>query len=464
MILWTNATFYTMEEENKYVNQVLTDDGKIIAIGDNCQNFKPAKIIDLKGSFVFPGFVDAHIHLIGYGRKLASNHLNFEKDKKKALIKIKNFYHNNHLRIEGYFNNGITKEDLDKISENHYVILRHNDYHSFTVNSKVLATLNIKSNDGILTNDQISKKVNVLWENNNKATLTNFTIKAIEQLKSLGITSVHTDDLSYFNSYDETLEILNKLSLKHKFRINTLIHNEVMKDYLNKVYPNNKYLNPIQFKYFYDGTISSKTALLSDNYFGTNFKGNIYLDEKIFLEDLKKIREMGKGVAIHVIGDQGLENVLNLLRVYPQTKEFDRIVHASLAKPNIKINIPIDIQPSFKIEDEQLINNNIKFEVLKYPFKLYNNQTIINSSSDAPVSNPNPLLKLSYLKEISRFDAIRSYTTNPNLTINVKSGLIKEGYLADFTCFDKDILMIKNAELLKTKVKYTIINEEINSY
>lgn len=462
MILWINAKFYTMNKEGEYVNKVITKNGVIVAVGDECNNQKTTKTIDLKGSFVFPGFSDAHIHLIGYGRKLFSKHLNFEKNKVEVLNKIKDFYNNQDLKIEGYFDVGITKDELDLISNEHYIILRHNDYHAFSVNSKVLKDLNLKSIDGIIKSDFLSKQINKLWETNSDLELTKYTSEAITSLKQLGITSVHTDDLAYFNGYENTLEILNNLSLKHHFRINALIHNQVLSDYINQGFPNNNYLNPIQFKYFYDGTLSSKTALLSHNYKDDISNGEVYLDEVDFIKQLKKLRELGKGVAVHVIGDQGLDNVLKLLNKIPSTKELDRIVHGSLAKPNVIVNVPIDIQPIFKIEDKDIINETIDFEVLKYPFKLYNKQTIINGSSDAPVSDPNPLLGIYYLNDISRYDAIKAYTVNPYKTINKKGGVIKAGYYADFTCFDQDILKIESKELLKTKVKYTIINEQLN--
>ena len=112
---------------------------------------------------------------------------------------------------------------------------------------------------------------------------------AIKDLKKLGFTSVHTDDLSYFNSYDETIEILNLLSKTNNFRINTLIHHSVLDSFI-KYYPNNKLLNPIQIKVFYDGTLSSKTALISENYVNSNSNGKRYITDKDFLNLLKKAR------------------------------------------------------------------------------------------------------------------------------------------------------------------------------
>lgn len=463
MILWTNATFYSMEDCLLTYDKVLTEEGIIIALGNDTLKYSNYQTIDLKGSYVFPGFSESHLHLIGYGRKLFSNNLKLDINKESVLAKIKKFYKNEKLLIEGYVNIGITKDDLDLISSDNIIILRHNDYHSFTVNSKVLEMLNIKNSNGIILDDLISSKITKVWESNDKVMLTKITDYAIKDLKKLGFTSVHTDDLSYFNSYDETIEILNLLSKTNNFRINTLIHHSVLDSFI-KYYPNNKLLNPIQIKVFYDGTLSSKTALISENYVNSNNNGKRYITDKDFLNLLKKARSLSKGLAIHTIGDLAFSEVIKLLSLEKPSSEMDRIVHGSLASDDLILelkNIAIDIQPHFIKSDKEVIRKNINHQTNIYPFDKYNKKVLINTSSDAPVEDPNPLLNMYELNNISRFDMIKSYTVNPYLTINKKGGLIKEGYYADFTCFDKDIMKIEKEELLDTKVLYTIIDEKM---
>ena len=48
-------------------------DGKIIAVGtdrDISQRFQPHRVIDAMGKAVYPGFIDAHAHFVGYGQSL----------------------------------------------------------------------------------------------------------------------------------------------------------------------------------------------------------------------------------------------------------------------------------------------------------------------------------------------------------------------------------------------------------
>lgn len=463
MILWTNATFYTMDNK-KTTENVLTNNGIIIALGDDTKKYTPEKVIDLNNSFAFPGFVEAHMHLIGYGRKINGLVLKEINNKDLVLKEIKSYYNNEKLLIQGYFDINITKNELDLISFDNYIILRHNDYHSFTVNSKVLKDLKISSENGIVTDELVTIKIKKIWEENSKETLTKYANDALESLVENGFTSVHTDDLAYFNSYLETLDILTNISSLKNFRIYSLVHYEVLNDYV-KYFNETKFLKAIQIKLFYDGTLSSKTALLNGYYTNTTNKGVRNLNNEEFLNILKIARKLNKGLAVHTIGDKATDEILSLLKTEKKAKELDRLIHVSLLSDDalLKIsNIALDIQPLFIKSDASFISKNINHKTNIYPYnKLISNDLLVNLSSDAPVEEISPLLNLSILSDTNRYDLIKCYTVNPNKTIGVKAGMIKEGYLADFTIFDSDIININKDELLNTNIYMTVIDEKI---
>lgn len=92
-----NAKFYTMKSPDDHVEAVLIEDGKILQIGKYEKLKKEtANQLDLKVSYVYPGFVDSHIHLIGHGDKLRYIDLSlFEsaetmKEHLKNLFELKN--------------------------------------------------------------------------------------------------------------------------------------------------------------------------------------------------------------------------------------------------------------------------------------------------------------------------------------------------------------------------------------
>ena len=67
--IWHNGKLYTMEREGETVEALLTENGKIIAVGtyEELKN-EADNEIDLKGAVLYPGFIDNHMHMIGHGR------------------------------------------------------------------------------------------------------------------------------------------------------------------------------------------------------------------------------------------------------------------------------------------------------------------------------------------------------------------------------------------------------------
>ena len=62
MILIKNGKIVTMADQVIENGSVLIEDGKIVAVG-NVEAPEGAEIVDAKGNYVFPGFIDAHCHL-----------------------------------------------------------------------------------------------------------------------------------------------------------------------------------------------------------------------------------------------------------------------------------------------------------------------------------------------------------------------------------------------------------------
>lgn len=60
-LLFKGGTIYPITSK-PFIGDVLAKGGKIIAIGENLKS-ENAEIIDAKGKFIFPGFIDAHSHI-----------------------------------------------------------------------------------------------------------------------------------------------------------------------------------------------------------------------------------------------------------------------------------------------------------------------------------------------------------------------------------------------------------------
>ncbi len=486
MKLWSNGFIHTLSTEAEVMTEMITDCGYIFSIGDDLDKQSVDEVIDLNGAHVYPGFVDSHLHILGYAEKLNQIDLSLST----SIDEIKHHISSNldlgFITFYGLPINAITKNDLNDISFKKPIIVKHNDYHSYTVNDYVLDKVGINRKNGIVDLDEMVQ-INKIFLSYTKEDLKRLIDLAINKLYSFGLTGGHSDDLHYFNGYHETLQSFKESLNQNPFRTQLLIHYKALNEFRksgNHFLDQNKYLQLGPVKLFYDGTISSKTALLNDLYKNSNHHGQTLMSNIEFIDEIIKARSLSLPVAIHVIGDKGLEEVLDILKKYPPKEGLlDRIIHASIAsKKAIEMMrympLIIDVQPQFiKSDFPHSFDMFSKIPSYIYPFKtMMDHHIILCGSSDAPVEIPNPLLGIHALttrkmynnkplnesESISRFDAVKLYTTNANVpTYKRNRGLIKKGYIADFSIFSKDILTIPTSQLLTILPIMTVIDEKI---
>ena len=70
--IFTNGTIYTGTDDNPVVEAVAVDGNRIVFTGteaDARTTYQGGEIVDLGGAFMYPGFVDAHEHILGTGQR-----------------------------------------------------------------------------------------------------------------------------------------------------------------------------------------------------------------------------------------------------------------------------------------------------------------------------------------------------------------------------------------------------------
>lgn len=63
MLAFINARIITMEEKSYERGAILVEGGKILEVGENISVPSEAKLIDVEGKYILPGFIDAHTHV-----------------------------------------------------------------------------------------------------------------------------------------------------------------------------------------------------------------------------------------------------------------------------------------------------------------------------------------------------------------------------------------------------------------
>ena len=112
-------------------NSISLSNGKVLSIGNNLSG---DEIIDLNGGYVYPGFSDSHMHLVGYGKSLEKLDLVGTKSVLEITEIVAKAYDKSKIWIEGrgWDQNDWkeikfpTKEDLDLVAKDQPVYLPHN--------------------------------------------------------------------------------------------------------------------------------------------------------------------------------------------------------------------------------------------------------------------------------------------------------------------------------------------------
>lgn len=151
-----NGKIYTVDSAFRTVEAMAIKDGIIVATGNslNIQTmYKADSIIDAKGGVVYPGFIDAHAHFVGYGRSLFEVNLYDCKDWDEAVARVAEFAKNHPdeiwIRGRGWDQNKFPdgaypdNKSLNILFPTTPVLLQRVDGHAAIANEKALEMANI---------------------------------------------------------------------------------------------------------------------------------------------------------------------------------------------------------------------------------------------------------------------------------------------------------------------------------
>jgi predicted amidohydrolase YtcJ len=411
-----------------------------------------------------------------------------------------------------------TKELLDNASPVNPVILSRADGHSVLVNSFVLKASGITKSTpdpfgGTIQKDSVTgEPTGILKENameliksgetkrvrtakEEKASMWYGYLLALKEARELGVTSVQVPGSADFEAY-EKLQKVGELTCRIDIGKSLTADPILLKNYLKlkEEYP--KEGNWIRFGYlkgFMDGTIGSGTALMFEPFNDNPSTSGLAL---IQYDEMEKMiitaDKMGFQIGVHAIGDKGNNWVLNAYekaeKVNGKHDSRHRIEHAQTLQPSdiprfAKLGIIASMQPTHCISDKKFCEKRIGPERAKgaYAWKsLADAGTIIAFGTDYQVEPLNPMEGLYAAvtrkdrlgedgegwhpeQKIKMDEAIKFYTLGSAYSqfMEDRKGMIKKGFLADIVIVDKDLLIIPENEIMKTKVDYTITGGKV---
>ena len=149
-LVLTNGKIFTADAKDSLAEAVAIDGERIVAVGSNravLARFRGARIIDLRGRFVTPGFNDAHIHFASGGQALMRVDLIGAKTLDEALRRVaaraRELPPGTWILGRGWDHTlwggeWPTRKDLDKVAPQHPVFLQRVDGHVSWTNSLAL--------------------------------------------------------------------------------------------------------------------------------------------------------------------------------------------------------------------------------------------------------------------------------------------------------------------------------------
>ena len=500
-----NGKIWTGDPKNPDANAMAIRDGKIVRIGTDkeLEGFSAAKVIDLKGKRVVPGFYDSHLHVLGGGLQLARVELKDCADEAEFGKRLKAFDETtptdrwmlggNWDHDRAFAGKLPTAEMLDRYAPNRRIFLRRYDGHMALANNAVLklAGITAETKDppgGVIERLKDGKTPSGILRDNAMDLVGRFVpepsadeireaVRAAQlAFAKAGITSVQdmegnsTETRKLYFQAVQRLAADEKLTVRIDLRWPIAQQKDLTALGVTAGFGGD-FLRIGGVKGFMDGSLGSSTAKMFDGYASDPKVTGVWVTEPEMMKRLVTTADKaGLSVAIHAIGDRANSALLDLFADVamangPRDRRF-RIEHAQhLRAEDVKRfpegNVIASMQPYHLIDDARWAEGRIGAKRCESSYcyrSLLDAKAKLAFGSDWPVAplnvfegidaavNRRPLdgthPKGWYPEQkITVAEAVAAYTSGSAYAGGVegKRGVLKESMLADFAVLAKDI-------------------------
>jgi predicted amidohydrolase YtcJ len=374
-----NAKVYTMDARMPRAEAFAVTNGRFTAVGSMADikglAGKNTQTFDAKGMTVVPGFIDCHNHA---GGELLLNEVLVGNPFEVEFVTIRSIVDKLKTKaretppgtwVEGFFfddtkvkdKRALTRRDLDEVSTNHPVIVRHRGGHTYFYNSKAFELAGVtkdtpnpmggtfdKDEKGEL-NGRVTDRASSAF--NKAGTRPSLTQSQIEQrardgvayiskqFARYGLTGVHHQggNLQAIQDVHARGELWHRVSFETSGRVlEALITAGVQTGFGDEW---------IKFgatsEHMIDGSFSERTMALSTPYPGVTppYKGNITETQDTLNEWVERVHRAGIQVNCHANGDVAIDMYLTAveraLKLAPRANARPKITHCTLINPDL---------------------------------------------------------------------------------------------------------------------------------
>jgi predicted amidohydrolase YtcJ len=529
-----NGIVYTADAKHTMAEAIGIAGDRIIAVGSNAEVDKlidtDTKVVDLKNRFVVPGLIDAHIHAVS-GASVA-NKCTFEDaqltvEQMKPIVaaclkKDADAGGADWFQVVSVNPSGLTAtaKDIDGLVADRPTFLIGSDGHTGWLNTAGLQAMKFTKstpdpNDGKIGRDGAGEPTGKLVDAAVAAVLGEIPkpspqqkAQALETLlpsiAATGITSLRDPAVD-----DDTIGVYKIVSKAGKLTARvassfTVTETKSSPDELVKLTKAFRERHPgtadrltvDQVKFFADGVIEAPTwtAAMIDPYLDKNGKptdnrGELYIDPKLFGQQVKALHEAGYSIHVHAIGDRATRVALDgFASAGPAPKSVmsrDQIVHLEVIdSADVKrfkaLNVIAGFQADWAFREAYTVD---ALEPFMGPSRYENVYPIgsvaqtgatIAGGSDWPVSTFNPFQAmqravtrrdtkqaeaLGAKQAVSRQQALDMYTSGAAVSLPFEGiGVLAVGNKADLAVLNQNPLTVDENSIEKTVSELTLVD------
>lgn len=528
-LLMINAKIRTFDAKGTVAQAVGIRQGRIDIIGTTQQvlqtKMQKEEVMDLKGKTVFPGFIDAHNHIIYYGTELMGINCRTEAIRSiddivtEIAEKAAESQPGQWLRGYGYDDAVLEDgrhpqcQDLDPVSPQNPVVLYRTCGHMLVANSKALEICGITKSTanppgGEVDRDPATGKPTGLMKETAqeliKDSMDPFSIgelvEAVEaagkKYLSEGITSVQEAGVGYFQTIVDEMKAYQLAGFEGRLKLRACLY--LLKDALPQLSSlgisrgfGNDMLRIGGIKFFADGVPSAHTGAVHEPYVNAPGEtGILYLEKNEMIATVAEIHRNGLQSSIHAIGDRAIDVVLDayehVLKMMPRKDHRHRIEHFTMASPEMIQRakslgiIPVVASTEVPFYGDVFIKNlgSLRAEWC-YPLRaMLDSKLPVALSTDRPfdpVGNPLYSVQAAVQRKtrtghvigkaqcIQAEEAFRMHTNHAAYAAFEEQlkGSIEVGKLGDFVVYPIDPFEVDIEELPQIPVTYTIVGGNV---
>ena len=421
-----NGVIHSMEDGDQIAEAMAIKDGKIVEVGPERQilnKYSADEIIDAFGKEIYPGFTDAHGHLLSYADQLLSVDLVGSKSFDEVLVRLEKYQskHNRSFIIGRGWDQSLwstdsfpTNEKLNELFPDVPVCLIRIDGHAMLVNDALLKKAKISASNNIsggiiqqangkctgLLVDNAMNPVYELIPPFPRNEIKNALLEIQQELFQYGITGVHEAGIEY-----EDISLFKELIDSKKWKLFTYAMLMPTEQNIAFAKKNKKftYENLVinSFKVIADGALGSRGALLKQPYSDAHNHHGVLTTPVSSMNKIASLcLKIGYQMNTHAIGDSTNKLILDIYaQAFNKNKDHRwRIEHAQVVDPTdfnlfSKYAIFPSVQPTHAISDQRWAESRLGKDRMKgaYAYKMLLEQYgMVAIGTDFPIEITDP--------------------------------------------------------------------------